>query len=1422
MTHRTSARARRLAAAGATLALIGASVVGGAVLSASAEVPVVSLSGGPVIYEEGTAFDLGLAGSVTDADTLDYRIVVSLIDSSETVDCTATVTGSDYTNDTAAWACNDPYADLPYGAYQLVATAYDPADLAVPLGSSAPVTLVVFENAPGAVDSQTTNREYPDFTGSGPRMGTVAVEDESGEEVCRADVPADDTGWTCASTVPFTVDDYQVYPHTWLADGTDLGRGTPASLEVTAPVVTITSPSEGSVMFGPSVMIEGTSDVEYSEVQVQVTGGGDSCTGWVYGGTWYCYLYFEESSESVEIVATDASGTSTDTVTAKVLVPPTLTTTYGSTLVVDTVDNIQLDGSGYPGADIAGGFEIGEGYTATCSTVVLPDGTWTCTLDLGGTSLTQDTSYPLSLNQATEWSGGAQSYPANYTLTVDTSHTVIDPALDGALVTSPTILAHGSTELPDDTQLTVRLGYANWSYSYDDLTCSAVVSGGQWECTLDPGEYPLHTDHNALLTVETADDEVVRDGVYLDILQPVEIDGLDGEDQLFANYNPVGISGYGAPSGSGPDEANAITVSVNSSSSETVAECETQTYPAEGEGAGGGWDCYFDNQNLPSGTYTVTVTQAPWWTTETSTRVVTLVVDLEANGRGAVDCHPFPGGFSLDRATGAEVSLWAVADSGEYEGYYPGNPGTCGGFEGDGLPYQYQSYTPLGDCSATTAPDPVLAADGDGCIVQGLTPGRYDLRYGADQDYTWDWFFTVPQAPTLKIAVASPVPGWAYFDGAATPGAHVTVLTTDGLPVCEADADDAGEWSCSASRANTTNYYEAVITDPASGIMSPPSAALPTPDPLAIGPGAPEAPGLFGSTTKVITEGETFTMSGPKTRGGTITVTLYSGGERVGDFTPCALTIPGDLESWECDYSSAALPPGTYELSITQTVDGVTSSELVPRPVLIINAAPVLPTTGPSATPTPVPTPSATPTRIPLTWTLTMTGVNGPLRPGQTVGLSSSGIPAGSEVIAELHSTPIELGTTIVKPDGTFSFTVKIPKNVEPGDHHIVVSVVPPGEEPSIVESPVEIQLDDEAPAPQAVVADDPPASPHDETTRNDQESPTALTGSVPTLFDIITNPVALGIAAGLALIIMLLVAIPAEVLNATIESNTDRFGGFFGRIQLALNRATEWFIGVTRTPIIASALLILLTSIIFGFVDPHFGIDLASLRLVLSVGTALFIVTFVASRITGAIVGRAWKLESSIGMQPAALLFAVLGVVIARVLDFSPGFLVGLVIGLELSHRATELQRIRAIVIEFSVITGLGLLAWLGYSLVVAAQGDAPLDFVTGYVQDTLVAVTSEGLTAVVIALIPVAFLDGKKIWERSKRLWVLIFAIVATAFSLLVLPTALAGQEIADVGWWVLVLVGFAVVTVGVTVWLRATSKSGASEEPAAKVDA
>ena len=457
---------------------------------------------------------------------------------------------------------------------------------------------------------------------------------------------------------------------------------------------------------------------------------------------------------------------------------------------------------------------------------------------------------------------------------------------------------------------------------------------------------------------------------------------------------------------------------------------------------------------------------------------------------------------------------------------------------------------------------------------------------------------------------------------------------------------------------------------------------------------------------------------------------------------------------------------------------------------------------APATPTTPTPTPTPNPTRVPWTWDFSFDG-NGQYRPGDTVSFSGSGVPAGTTLVVELHSTVRTLGSTTAAADGTFTFTATIPADIEPGAHHVVVIATAPGEEPATLERAIDIL---ELPLP-AATEDEPEAEPGDEVlaesgsgsgsgsgARNEPAAPTALSSALPTLSRIVDDPFVLLTAGGLGLALLFLVAIPAELLNSTISSNTRRFGRGFRAIESFSDRIRDWFISVTRSRAAAAAILVVVVSTIFGFVDPGFGFDLASLRLVLSLSIAFFVLSYGTSWLTGIILRRTAHADSQIVIQPATILFAVLGVVLARLLDFAPGFLIGLVIGLELT-RAARRTAATAVLVQFGLILGLSVAAWVGYSLI--AESGGAVDFGGALLNDTLVALTAEGLMAIFVAALPLTFLEGRDLWEHSKPIWFITFFVIASAFALIVLPTALSGTDGADLGVWVLVFAGFGVVT-------------------------
>jgi len=202
----------------------------------------------------------------------------------------------------------------------------------------------------------------------------------------------------------------------------------------------------------------------------------------------------------------------------------------------------------------------------------------------------------------------------------------------------------------------------------------------------------------------------------------------------------------------------------------------------------------------------------------------------------------------------------------------------------------------------------------------------------------------------------------------------------------------------------------------------------------------------------------------------------------------------------------------------------------------------------------------------------------------------------------------------------------------------------------------------------------------------------------------------------------------------------------------------------------------------------------------VLALGIAYFVLSYVIAVIVGAIVTRVWGVRWQVELEPTILVFAVIGVVLSRLVGFAPGILIGVVIGLELI-KATKRAELGAALLHFAAIFLAAVLAWFGYSALVAA-GPAD-DFGSALINETLAAITSEGLTAAFVAALPLAFLEGRVLWAASKALWAGTFTIVAVAFAMLVLPTALDHTEAVDIAVWYVVLAVYGVVVLGAWFW-------------------
>jgi hypothetical protein len=517
----------------------------------------------------------------------------------------------------------------------------------------------------------------------------------------------------------------------------------------------------------------------------------------------------------------------------------------------------------------------------------------------------------------------------------------------------------------------------------------------------------------------------------------------------------------------------------------------------------------------------------------------------------------------------------------------------------------------------------------------------------------------------------------------------------------------------------------------------------------------------------------------------------------------------GDFTSWQCQ--TAPLTAGTHTFAAAERDNGDGEgiaerygyyylngalSDLTTMGTVVV-AAPVVPA-GPTTTGDTTPN-----------WSFTIGGDLTNIHPGDSITISGTGLPVGTSLDTILHSVPTDLGTVAAAADGTFTQTATIPDGTELGDHTILVTASGPGITTSTKQQAITVTAVPQAASSSSgktgVIAPAPTATHGNGGSANGTGiAPNILTRALTPLADVAIHPNKIISAFEIGLVLLLLAVLPAHLLNATIAEQTDRFEKRFGKAKAPnwLFRLGLWF---KSAPVAGGIVVTLATAILFGFADPKFGFTLASLRLILACGIALFLVGYVANALTGVIARVQWNVMAAVSTRPYGLILTIVGVLVSRLLHFSPGFLIGLILGLTIQGKSAPGYAWRTIVVRTSIVLAMAVAAWIGYSTLTLG-GNEGGTFGSELLVETLVAITTEGIVALLVELLPLRFLEGQRIYDHSRVLWGILYVLTLVVFVLAVVPwegnwDALHGS----LGVWIIVLAAFAVVCVGIYIFFR-----------------
>ena len=319
------------------------------------------------------------------------------------------------------------------------------------------------------------------------------------------------------------------------------------------------------------------------------------------------------------------------------------------------------------------------------------------------------------------------------------------------------------------------------------------------------------------------------------------------------------------------------------------------------------------------------------------------------------------------------------------------------------------------------------------------------------------------------------------------------------------------------------------------------------------------------------------------------------------------------------------------------------------------------------------------------------------------------------------------------------------------------------------------------------------------------------FTDTVPLPTDLSSDPKVIGTNFLFAVILVLLFYIAATLFNSTVKENYETIHGWLTRpfrrfLKPNAEGTHRSHKGVGRF-LLEGFGVVVITSILSCFLDPHFTDGIAGLTLFIAITIAIAIVTFFYEGIQILFSKYFFRVPAVLKIHPIAMMLAVVFVIISRVVHFSPGLIFGFVgacVPLLASRRLNKRQD------GISILTSTVLLAIICciafFARTPVADAIAAHDsFGWELLNMTLTAIFVTGLEGLVFTLLPLMFVDGERLAKWNKWLWLVTFTIVVFLFYYIIINRD-GGivDAIGDIKVRMMFVITGVVLVLSVAIWL------------------
>jgi len=283
---------------------------------------------------------------------------------------------------------------------------------------------------------------------------------------------------------------------------------------------------------------------------------------------------------------------------------------------------------------------------------------------------------------------------------------------------------------------------------------------------------------------------------------------------------------------------------------------------------------------------------------------------------------------------------------------------------------------------------------------------------------------------------------------------------------------------------------------------------------------------------------------------------------------------------------------------------------------------------------------------------------------------------------------------------------------------------------------------------------------------------PVPLAQAVATPADVSLQSGTLAKNGGLAMLLIMLVALPAEIFNSTLKEHHRTIASYHGRLRRAVDAAEARL--EKLHPVAMLVMFAVAGSLLYGLADPTFGFDMSSLSEVTGFIGAILVITTVTQISRGIFMHRRYRKIGDLKAFPLGLAIAAVLVVFSRLSHFEPGYVFGVFAAIVFRVKPTEEEDGKSILLSSVGLVAVSVGCWFASIPIKDAVVAGNHSFAFLSLDSMLTTVWVCGLQSLLFGLIPMKYLDGEAIIHWSKVAWAGTYIAVMFIFvQMVVHPT-------------------------------------------------